>query len=67
MDIEAKAREAWQDLLEKDDRTSPEDYPDMVLITFEELRAIIDEAHRAGSLHQLEQQTAHIELSAQRP
>jgi hypothetical protein len=28
--------ELWQDLLEKDDRTSPDDYPDMALITFEE-------------------------------
>lgn len=28
----------WQDLLEKDDRTSPEEYPDMALITFEEFR-----------------------------
>lgn len=29
---------AWQDLVDKDDRTSPEEYPDMALITFEELR-----------------------------
>lgn len=26
----------WQELLEKDDRTSPVEYPDMALITFEE-------------------------------
>lgn len=26
----------WQDLLDKDDRTSPSDYPDMCLITYEE-------------------------------
>ena len=30
--------EAWQELCEKTDRTSPADYPDMCLITFEELR-----------------------------
>jgi len=29
--------EAWQDLVEKDDRTSPEEYPEMALITREEL------------------------------
>lgn len=29
--------EAWTDLLEKDDRTSPEDYPEMCLITKDEL------------------------------
>ena len=34
----------WRDLLEKDDRTSPEDYPDMALITQEEF----NENFRAG-------------------
>lgn len=29
--------DAWQDLVDKDDRTSPEEYPDMALITREEL------------------------------
>ncbi len=29
----------WQDLLDKDDRTSPEEYPDMALITREEFEA----------------------------
>ncbi len=29
--------EAWQDLVDKSDRTSPEEYPDMALITFDEL------------------------------
>lgn len=28
---------AWRDLVEKDDRTSPADYPEMCLITFDEL------------------------------
>ena len=31
----------WQELLDKDDRTSPEDYPDMALITREELADFI--------------------------
>lgn len=30
--------ELWQELVEKDDRTSPAEYPDMALITREELR-----------------------------
>lgn len=28
----------WQEILEKDDRTSPAEYPEMALITFEEFR-----------------------------
>jgi hypothetical protein len=36
-DIDAMATELWQELLDKDDRTSPEDYPDMALITRDEL------------------------------
>lgn len=40
-DREAVAREAWQNLLEKDDRTSPVEYPEMCLITFEEARDLI--------------------------
>lgn len=35
--IEALCDEAWQELVEKNDRTSPSDYPDMALITREEL------------------------------
>jgi hypothetical protein len=33
--------DAWDELVNKDDRTSPEEYPDMCLITFEELRDYI--------------------------
>lgn len=33
---EALCRDLWQDILEKDDRTSPEEYPDMGLITYDE-------------------------------
>lgn len=31
----------WQDLCDKDDRTSPEEYPDMCLITRDELEALL--------------------------
>lgn len=39
--VETMARECWQDLIEKDDRTSPADTPEMALITFDELRDYI--------------------------
>lgn len=42
---EDKLDAVWQALVEKDDRTSPEEYPDMVLITRDELR---DDAQRAA-------------------
>jgi hypothetical protein len=38
----------WQDLLDKDDRTSPEEYPDMVLITREELASAAEALAVAG-------------------
>lgn len=38
----------WRDLLEKDDRTSPAEYPDMVLISREELRDLMGLAHDEG-------------------
>jgi len=38
---------AWQELVEYDDRTSPEEYPDMALITFEELRDFMARAAKA--------------------
>lgn len=38
------AAELWQDLVEKDDRTSPEEYPEMALISFDELAGYIAEA-----------------------
>lgn len=31
-------RDAWNELVHKDDRTSPDDYPDMCLISFDELK-----------------------------
>lgn len=40
-DIDGLVDELWQDLLERDDRTSPEEHPDMALITRDELRAAL--------------------------
>lgn len=42
---------AWLDLSEKDDRTSPEEYPDMCLISREELSYILASAWDAGRYH----------------
>lgn len=36
---------AWQELLDKSDRTSPPEYPDMALITFDELCGIVTRSH----------------------
>lgn len=36
--IDDQARKAWDELLNRGDRTSPEEYPEMCLITFPELR-----------------------------
>lgn len=36
--------DAWQDLCDKDDRTSPEEYPDMCLITREEIADFMSRA-----------------------
>lgn len=38
----AMVEEYWQELLDRDDRTSPADYPDMVLISREELTAAVE-------------------------
>lgn len=35
----------WQTLLDKDDRNSPADYPDMVLISRTELGCVMSEAY----------------------
>lgn len=39
----------WQELLEKDDRTSPEEYPDMALITFDEFSGYMAQAVYAAA------------------
>ena len=41
--------EEWSRLVEKDDRTSPEEYPEMCLITREEVGEIIERARLAAS------------------
>lgn len=45
-DARQRANEAiddlWQDLVEKDDRTSPSEYPEMALITHDEFAAYIN-------------------------
>ena len=38
--------QAWQELLEKDDRTSPAETPEMCLITFGELRDFMQAAEQ---------------------
>jgi hypothetical protein len=38
---DAAVEREWQALLDKDDRTSPEEYPEMVLITREEVAALL--------------------------
>lgn len=45
----ATIKELWQDLLDKDDRTSPSEYPDMCLITFEEFADYMQAAWSAQS------------------
>jgi len=42
--------EVWQELCEKDDRTSPVEYPDMVLISREELSGIIAAASASRTI-----------------
>ena len=44
-----EALELWTDLCEKDDRTSPEEYPDMALITQDEFCAALDRFRAAGA------------------
>ena len=47
-DTKARAREQWRDLCERDDRTSPAEYPNMALITFAEFADALDETRVAG-------------------
>ena len=48
-DDQLTAAEAWSDLLDKDDRTSPEGRPDMLLITRDELTDYMARAQQARS------------------
>jgi hypothetical protein len=38
-------QDAWDELVHKDDRTSPEDYPDHCLISFDELQDLMLRGH----------------------
>lgn len=46
--VERVTEAEWQKLLDKDDRTSPEEYPDMCLITRDEIVSIIEGALSSG-------------------
>ncbi len=46
--LTSRISEAWQDLLDKDDRTSPDDYPEMCLITRDELANYMASSCGAG-------------------
>lgn len=48
--LEAAIQGLWLDILEKDDRTSPEEYPDMALITEDEFAASIRYAAALAAL-----------------
>lgn len=41
--VERIKGDLWRDLCEKDDRTSPEEYPDMALVSEDELYALFDQ------------------------
>lgn len=53
------AESLWQDLLDKDDRTSPAEYPSMALITFEEFSAALD-AQSAERFERFERKIAEL-------
>lgn len=42
--VQRLTREVWQDLLEKDDRTSPSDNPNMLLVSYAEVEQIVKDA-----------------------
>ena len=43
-EIRTEIERLWQSLLDKDDRNSPEDYPDMAMLTFDEFSNYINHA-----------------------
>lgn len=47
-DREAYIDDIWQELIEKDDRTSPAEYPEMALITYGEVIQICKRAEQQG-------------------
>ena len=61
----AEALGLWRDLCEKDDRTSPEEYPDMALITQDEFCSTLDRSRAAGVREERARIAAHIDCSEQ--
>ena len=45
-EVRAEIERLWQSLLDKDDRNSPEDYPDMAMLTFDEFSGYINQTLR---------------------
>lgn len=60
-----KVQAAWTSLLDKDDRNSPAEYPDMCLITRDELAALLAEAE-AGAWTWEDQALADIAAECRR-
>lgn len=58
--VDELAAELWQELVDKDDRTSPEEYPDMALITYNEFIYYLSE-HTRQSTAELEQRVRDLE------
>ena len=54
--------DAWQDLVDKSDRTSPEEYPDMALITREELADYMQSAQSRGQAFDGEGEAAALRI-----
>jgi hypothetical protein len=56
----------WRDLLDKDDRTSPAEYPEMCLITKEELQDYMERAASDGMIEQINRALAKADFEAER-
>lgn len=50
-DRPATAEALWQEMVEWDDRTSPEEYPEMAMLTFEEFADFLNR-HRQATLEE---------------
>lgn len=65
MSDEIKVKQAsclWQELVEMDDRTSPAEYPDMALISFDEFHEFL-ERHRIASLAEAKEVLERLEAA----
>ena len=59
--------EWWQDHLDKNDRNSPEEYPDMVLVTFEEMADALATCSARSSRQSASPAPAHVPESEGHP